>query len=70
MDCKCVRNRPSVGGKLLSGREGKGEVMSLEVEFKGGSLFVGVWVGSSSGKEQRGQRSVNLKNGDCINGEW
>ena len=27
----------SVGGKLLSGREGKGEVMSLIVAFKGGS---------------------------------
>ena len=37
MDCKYVSNRPSVGGKLLSGREGKGEVMSLEVAFKGGS---------------------------------
>ena len=37
MDCKCVSNRPSEGGKLLNGREGKGEVMSLEVAFKGGS---------------------------------
>ena len=27
------------------------------------SLFVGVWVGSSGGKGQRGQRSVYLKNG-------
>ena len=32
-----MSNRPSVRGKLLSGREGKGEVMSLEVAFKGGS---------------------------------
>ena len=71
MDCKCVSNWPSMGGKLLSGREGKGEVMSLEVAFKGGiSLFLGVWVGSSSGKGQRGQRSVYLKNGVCKNGEW
>ena len=43
MDCKCVSNQPSVGGKLLSGREiiewegRQGEVMSLEVAFKGGS---------------------------------
>ena len=34
------------------------------------SLFVGVWVVSSSGKGQRGQRSVYLKNGVCISGEW
>ena len=37
MDSKCVINRPSVGGILLSGREGKGELMSIEVAFKGGS---------------------------------
>ena len=35
--CKCVSDWLSMGGKLLSGREGKGEVMSLEVAFKGGS---------------------------------
>ena len=33
-------------------------------------LFVGVWVGSYSDKGQRGQRSVYLKNGVCVNGEW
>ena len=37
IDCKCVSNRPSVGWKLLSGRDGKGEVISLEVSFKGRS---------------------------------
>ena len=33
------------------------------------SLFVGVWVGSSSGKGQRGQSSVYLKNGVSKNGD-
>ena len=31
LDCECASNRPSAGGKLLSGREGEGEVTSLKV---------------------------------------
>ena len=37
---QCVSNRPSDGVRgreLLSGREGKGEIISLNVAFKGGS---------------------------------
>ena len=33
-------------------------------------LFVGGWVGISSGKGQRGQRSVYWNSGVCVDGEW
>ena len=69
-----VREQSAVRGRKIIEWEGR-QVRSNE--SRSGvyrrelmSLFVGVWVGSSSGKGQRGQRSVYLKNGVCINGEW
>ena len=33
-------------------------------------LFVGDWVGNSSGKGHRGQMSVYWKSGVCVDGKW
>ena len=72
MDCNSALQSAVRGRELLSGREGNGEVIGLQVAFRKELMcvFVCGWVGSSSGKGQKGQMSVYWNSGVVVDGEW